>query len=195
MIDNQSPTGRAVACRGIPGWPAHRGSRPCSAPRCGSVARRQPSGAAAPGISLGSCGEAAAELLAAAGRVRRSVAVRWRGGSRAACGRRPGSAQPWVLWRGGSRAACGRRPCSAQRSEPPPRTFFAKKLRINLVMSAIIRNFALENYGKRAANIHHIKVDWETRQFYVNYRDNLTRPMAGPIPCGTASEPGDYKGR
>ena len=73
--------------------------------------------------------------------------------------------------------------------------FFAKKLRRNLVMSAIIRNFALENNGKRAANIHHIKVDWETRQFYVNYRDNLTRPMAGPIPCGTASEPGDYKGR
>ena len=129
------------------------GRRPGSAQRCGSVAKRQPSCAAAPGGSLGSCGEAAAELLAAAGRVRRSEANRRRA------------------------------------------LFFAKKLRINLVMSAIIRNFALENYGKRAANIHHIKVDWETRQFYVNYRDNLTRPMAGPIPCGTASEPGDYKGR
>lgn len=60
-------------------------------------------------------------------------------------------------------------------------------------MSAIIRNFALENNGERAANIHHIKVDWETRQFYVNYRDNLTSPMAGPIPYGTASGRGITK--
>lgn len=73
--------------------------------------------------------------------------------------------------------------------------FFVKKPHYYLVISSQFTNFALENNGKRAANIHHIKVDWETRQFYVNYRDNLTRPMAGPIPCGTASEPGDYKGR
>ncbi len=38
--------------------------------------------------------------------------------------------------------------------------------------------------GKRAAdediNAHHIKVDWETRQLYMKYRDKLGRPMAGP---------------
>lgn len=27
---------------------------------------------------------------------------------------------------------------------------------------------------------YHIKVDWETRQIYMKYRDNLSRPMAGP---------------
>ncbi len=34
--------------------------------------------------------------------------------------------------------------------------------------------------GKRAERINHIKVDWETHQFYMKYRDKLSCPMAGP---------------
>ncbi len=30
--------------------------------------------------------------------------------------------------------------------------------------------------------VYHIKVDWETHQLLVKYRDKLSQPMAGPIP-------------
>lgn len=32
----------------------------------------------------------------------------------------------------------------------------------------------------REPKMYHIKVDWETHQFYMKYRDKLSRLMAGP---------------
>lgn len=32
----------------------------------------------------------------------------------------------------------------------------------------------------REPKIYHIKVDWETHQIYMKYRDKLSRLMAGP---------------
>lgn len=44
--------------------------------------------------------------------------------------------------------------------------------------------------------IRHIKVDWETLQIKVKYRDQLGRPMAGPILfIEKLSCQADYKGR
>ena len=43
--------------------------------------------------------------------------------------------------------------------------------------------------------VYHIKVDWETHQLLVKYRDKLSQPMAGPIPLvGGIYAQADYKG-
>ncbi len=50
-------------------------------------------------------------------------------------------------------------------------------------------NFVLLKYN-------HIRDDWETLQFYLKYRDKLSRLMAGLIPLeGGIHCPEDYKGR
>lgn len=43
---------------------------------------------------------------------------------------------------------------------------------------------------------YHIKVDWETHQLIVKYRDKLSRPMAGPnLLREVVHTQADYKGR
>jgi len=48
----------------------------------------------------------------------------------------------------------------------------------------------------REPTIYHIKVDWETHQIYVKYRDKLSRLMAGPdrSPERWLITQADYKG-
>ena len=61
--------------------------------------------------------------------------------------------------------------------------FFTKSCKIEpFVLTLRYKDKARElSFPKKILTFHHIKVDWETHQILMKYRDKLRRLMAGPI--------------